>query len=75
MIRERLRMVFQTENHLTQASPGTGTSGMEMCVANLLEPGDRVLCCVHGYFGDRIRQMAERQDADVTVLVAVPSHN
>ena len=68
MIRERLRMVFQTENHLTQASPGTGTSGMEMCVANLLEPGDRVLCCVHGYFGDRIRQMAERQDADVTVL-------
>ena len=67
-IRERLRMVFQTENHLTQASPGTGTSGMEMCVANMLEPGDRVLCCVHGYFGDRIRQMAERQDADVTVL-------
>lgn len=69
-IRKRLRMVFQTENHLTHASPGTGTSGMEACVANMLEPGDRVLCCVHGYFGDRIRQMAERQDANVTVLEA-----
>jgi alanine-glyoxylate transaminase/serine-glyoxylate transaminase/serine-pyruvate transaminase len=41
---------------------------MEACVANLLEPKDAVLTCVHGYFGDRIRQMAERQDADVTVI-------
>jgi len=69
-IRERLKTVFQTDNALTQATPGTGTSGMEAAVANLLEPGDRVLCCVHGYFGDRIRQMAERQDAAVTVLEA-----
>ena len=53
-IRERLQMVFQTENALTQATPGTGTSGMECSVGNLMEPGDKVLCCVHGYFGDRI---------------------
>ncbi len=67
-IRERLQMVFQTENALTQVTPGTGTSGMECSVANLMEPGDKVLCCVHGYFGDRIRQMAERQGAEVTVI-------
>jgi alanine-glyoxylate transaminase/serine-glyoxylate transaminase/serine-pyruvate transaminase len=67
-IRELLRIVFQTNNQLTHASPGTGTSGMETCVANLIEPGDRVLSCVHGYFGDRIRQMAERQDAEITVI-------
>ena len=67
-IRERLKMVFQTENALTQVTPGTGTSGMECAVANLMEPDDKVLCCVHGYFGDRIRQMAERQGADVTVI-------
>lgn len=67
-IRDGLRMVFQTKNHWTHAAPGTGTSGMETCVANLLEPGDKALVCVHGYFGDRIRQMAERQDAKITVI-------
>jgi alanine-glyoxylate transaminase/serine-glyoxylate transaminase/serine-pyruvate transaminase len=67
-IGERLRGVFQTKNKVTHATPGTGTSGMEACVANLMEPGDEVLACVHGYFGDRIRQMAERQEAKVTVI-------
>lgn len=65
---ERLKTLFGTKNRLTNATPGTGTSGMEACVAGLLEPGDAILCCVHGYFGDRMRQMAERQGADVTVL-------
>ena len=67
-IGEGLRSVFQTQNEVTHAAPGTGTSGMEACVANLMEPGDPVLVCVHGYFGDRIRQMAERQEADITVI-------
>lgn len=67
-IADRLRRVFGTRNRVTNAAPGTGTSGMEACVANLLEPGDRALVCVHGYFGDRLRQMAERQDAEVTVI-------
>ena len=62
-IGDRLRMVFQTQNRATNAMPGTGTSGMEACVANLIEPGDKVLVCVHGYFGDRLRQMVERQEA------------
>jgi alanine-glyoxylate transaminase/serine-glyoxylate transaminase/serine-pyruvate transaminase len=67
-IGERLRKVFKTHNRITNATPGTGTSGMEACVTNLLEPGDRVLVCVHGYFGDRIRQMAERQEAEITLI-------
>jgi alanine-glyoxylate transaminase/serine-glyoxylate transaminase/serine-pyruvate transaminase len=67
-ISDLLRTVFETENRVTNAVPGTGTSGMETCVANLLEPGDRVLVCVHGYFGDRIRQMVERQEAEVTLI-------
>ena len=67
-IGDQLRRVFQTQNRLTHATPGTGTSGMEACVANLIEPGDPVLICVHGYFGDRLRQMAERQEAEVTVI-------
>ena len=67
-IGDKLRGVFQTKNKVTHATPGTGTSGMEACVANLMEPGDEILACVHGYFGDRIRQMAERQEAKVTVI-------
>ena len=67
-IGNQLRQVFQTQNRLTHATPGTGTSGMEACVANLMEPGDPILACVHGYFGDRIRQVAERQEAEVTVI-------
>ena len=67
-VSEGLRSVFQTKNRVTHATPGTGTSGMEACVANLMEPGDPILTCVHGYFGDRIRQMAERQEAEVTVI-------
>jgi alanine-glyoxylate transaminase/serine-glyoxylate transaminase/serine-pyruvate transaminase len=67
-IGEGLRQLFQTQNRVTHATPGTGTSGMEACVANLIEPGDQVLVCVHGYFGDRVRLMAERQEAEVTVI-------
>lgn len=67
-VAELLRMVFRTKNRVTNASPGTGTSGMESCVANLIEPGDPVLVCVKGYFGDRIRQMVERQEAKLTLI-------
>jgi len=65
---DQLRKVFQTRNRLTHAAPGTGTSGMEACVANLIEPGDKILVCVHGYFGDRLRQMVERQGAQIMLI-------
>ena len=67
-IGELLPPVFGRTGGVTNAMPGTGSSGMEAAVANLLEPGDRVLVCVHGYFGERVSQMAERQGAAVTVL-------
>jgi alanine-glyoxylate transaminase/serine-glyoxylate transaminase/serine-pyruvate transaminase len=69
-IGELLPPVFGRTGGITNAMPGTGSSGMEAAVANLLEPGDKVLVCVHGYFGDRVRQMAERQEAEVTVVEA-----
>jgi alanine-glyoxylate transaminase/serine-glyoxylate transaminase/serine-pyruvate transaminase len=67
-IGELLPPVFGTQNRITNAMPGTGSSGMEACIANLIEPGDRVLVSVNGFFGDRIRQMAERQEAEITVV-------
>jgi len=40
--RVMLRQVLRTENAVTIATPGTGTSGMEAAVMNLVEPGDNV---------------------------------
>jgi len=45
---------------------GTGTSGMETCVANLIKEGTRATVVVTGYFGDRLAQMCERYGATVT---------
>ncbi len=63
-----LRYVFQTENALTIPISGTGTAAMETAVANLVEPGDAVLVCVNGYFGERIAEMARRYGGDVQTL-------
>ncbi len=63
-----LRSVYQTSNPVTLALPGTGTSGMEACFANLLEPGESVLIGVAGYFGQRMVEVAERHGAQVHKL-------
>ena len=65
---ELLRYVFQTQNPLTFAVSGTGSAGMETCVVNLIEPGDRMIVCVNGVFGQRMVDVARRAGAEVTVL-------
>jgi alanine-glyoxylate transaminase/serine-glyoxylate transaminase/serine-pyruvate transaminase len=57
-VQEMLRYVFQTENQMTLPISGTGSAGMEACVANLIEPGDSILVCINGYFGERLFTMA-----------------
>lgn len=68
--REQLRAVMRTKNAVTLATPGTGTSGMEAAVMNLVEPGDQVVVGVCGYFGNRIAEMAERAGGRVTRVEA-----
>jgi alanine-glyoxylate transaminase/serine-glyoxylate transaminase/serine-pyruvate transaminase len=63
-----LRQVFQTSHPLTFAVQGTGMAGMECCVVNLVEPGDKVLVCVNGFFGGRIADIAQRAGGVVTTL-------
>ena len=63
-----LRQVFQTENALTLAVSGTGSAGMETCVVNLIEPGDKMLVCVNGVFGGRMADVAGRAGAQVTTI-------
>lgn len=55
-----LRYVFKTSNEFTIPVSGTGSAGMEAGISNLVEPGDEVVICVGGYFGDRMTQMVER---------------
>ena len=61
-----LRAVFRTANQLTMPMSGTGSAGMETCMVNLLEPGDRVLVGVNGVFGTRMAEVARRCGAEVT---------
>jgi alanine-glyoxylate transaminase/serine-glyoxylate transaminase/serine-pyruvate transaminase len=63
-----LREVFRTENELTLAVSGTGSAGMETCVVNLIEPGDRMLVCKNGVFGGRIADVAGRAGAEVSTI-------
>jgi alanine-glyoxylate transaminase/serine-glyoxylate transaminase/serine-pyruvate transaminase len=68
-VRARLTRIFRApEGSFAFAVSGTGTSGMETTVANLVEPGTRVVVLVSGYFGDRLAQMCERYGATVTRL-------
>ncbi len=59
-MQDRLRRVFQTENPLTLAVSGTGSAGMEAALVNAIEPGDEVLVCVNGVFGNRMADIVER---------------
>ena len=68
-VRARLTRVFRASaDSFALAVSGTGTSGMETTVANLVEPGTRVLVVVSGYFGDRLAQICERYGATVARL-------
>jgi alanine-glyoxylate transaminase / serine-glyoxylate transaminase / serine-pyruvate transaminase len=68
-VRERLGRVFRAaDGSLAFAVSGTGTSGMETVVANLVKQGTRATIVVTGYFGDRLAQMCERYGATVTRL-------
>ena len=63
-----LRYTFQTANPLTIPISGTGSAGMEAALCNFIEPGDKVLVGVNGYFGERLFEMAGRYGAKVDRL-------
>jgi alanine-glyoxylate transaminase / serine-glyoxylate transaminase / serine-pyruvate transaminase len=65
---ELLRYTWQTDNELTLAVSGTGSAAMETAVSNLVTPGDVVLVCVMGYFGERLVEIATRHGADVYTI-------
>ena len=68
-VRARLGRTFRAaEGSFAFAVSGTGTSGMETTVANLVTEGTRATVIVSGYFGDRLAQMCQRYGATVARL-------
>ncbi|HEX6122169.1 MAG TPA: alanine--glyoxylate aminotransferase family protein, partial [Ktedonobacterales bacterium] len=67
---ELLRALFQTCNELTLAVPGTGFSGMEAALVNLLEPGDTLLVGQAGFFGAKMAEIGTRCGAEVRVATS-----
>jgi serine---pyruvate transaminase len=60
----RLPAVFRTENDVL-AFAASGSGAMESAVANLVRPGDRVLACAAGKFGERWILLAEAYGAEI----------
>ena len=65
-----LRSIFQTDNELTFAASAPGSAGMEMCLVNLLEPGDTAVVCVNGVFGYRMCENVLRCGAELVRVEA-----
>lgn len=59
-LKDLLRYAFQTRNAFTMPVSGPGSLGMETCFVNLVEPGDKVIVCRNGAFGDRMKENVER---------------
>lgn len=51
---------------------GSGTTAMDMAVANLVAPGDAVVVVHTGYFSDRMAEMLRRRGASVASVTAEP---
>ena len=67
-VQAMLRDAYQTKNPMTLSIPATGMAGMEALLFNLLEPGDKLLACVKGFFGTRIVEVGQRTSAEVIRL-------
>lgn len=67
---ELLRATMRAQNRATLPLSGTGSAGMDAMVVNLIRPGDRVVCGVHGLFGERMADELARNGADVVRVEA-----
>ncbi len=67
---ENLRKLFMTNGESLIVS-GSGTVALEMAIANLVEPGDRILNTVSGLFGQYFVKISQAHGAQ-TKLLEVP---
>ena len=73
MMRETMalyRAFFETQNDWTLVLDGTARSAIEMVMLSAVEPGDKVLVCSFGRFGQLLTEIAGRCGADTRVVQA-----
>ncbi len=59
-IKAGLKYAFKTANNLTMPVSAPGSAGMETCFVNLVEPKDKVIVCINGIFGMRMKENVDR---------------
>lgn len=64
---ENMKKIFMTK-HEVFAIAGSGTLALEIGLANIIQPGDKVLNIVTGYFGDYFVKMSKAHGGVPTVL-------
>ena len=64
-VEQLLKMAYGTTDGVTMVISGTGSAGMEACVANFVEAGAKFAVFANGYFADRISEMGKRQGANL----------
>lgn len=67
-LKQLLQYAFQTKNEFTIAVSAPGSAGMEACFVNLVEPGDKVIVCRNGVFGERMRENVVRCGGQAVVI-------
>ena len=73
-IQEMLRYVFETDNRVTIPISATGSAGMEAALVNVIEPGDELVVCINGIFGERMRDIIERSGGRPVIVRAEWGH-
>jgi alanine-glyoxylate transaminase/serine-glyoxylate transaminase/serine-pyruvate transaminase len=66
--KQALKYAFKTQNELTMPVSAPGSAGMETCFANLVEPGDKVIVCINGVFGNRMKENVIRFGGEAIVV-------
>ena len=66
--KQMLKYAFMTENELTMPISAPGSAGMEACFANLVEPGDKVIVCINGVFGTRMKENVIRVGGEAVII-------
>lgn len=67
-LKAMLQTAFNTKNEATFTVAGPGSVGMDACVLNMVEAGDKILIARNGVFGMRMSEVASRGGAQVIPL-------
>ncbi len=64
-----LKRIFRTQGSVFLI-PGSGSAGTDAAIGNFTRPGQRVVVCANGYFGDRLVEIARAYEAEPIVVNA-----